>query len=108
MKRRKQKPSSESATGRSGLPSPAATESPRPAINRSRTTISVVARCGGPSGTAAAAVGLGGHLLLGGEHGFQIERRDVAEKILLAPEQAEAVLHLPDDAQILRDRRRQD
>ncbi len=36
---RKQKPSSESATGRSGLPSPAAIESPSPPISRSRTSI---------------------------------------------------------------------
>ena len=44
---RKQKPSSASATGRSGLPSPAAIESPRPAISRSRTAISVdaLSRC---------------------------------------------------------------
>jgi hypothetical protein len=60
-KRRKQKPSSASATGRSGLPSPDATESPSPAISRSRTAISPVARRIGSPGTAmstAAMVGL--------------------------------------------------
>ena len=197
MKRRKQKPSSDSATGRSGLPSPDATESAeardqqvahddfgrgalrRPVRHRgidrhrrrlageetdahllaarpgeiARLSVALVEHpgaCGlrrrtdqphldaiigrreirlalavalagihqgahridaqirqqrrGP----AASVGLGGHLLLGGKHGFQIERRDVAQEILLAPEQAEAVLHLPDDAHLLRDHGRQD
>ncbi len=86
-KRRKQKPSSASATGRSGLPSPAATESPSPAISKSSTLMSAEApstRVVGPRdadrGDGAAAVAHPQpHLLPAGHRGLLRRRRAVVE-----------------------------
>ncbi len=52
----KQKPPSSRAIGRSGLPSPAAMESPMPAIRKSRMTISAATRCAVPSGSSTSTV----------------------------------------------------
>jgi hypothetical protein len=59
----KQKPWSDNRTAWSGLPSPAAIESPMPAMSASRTTISLTSRSAVPSVKMTSTLAMVGRLL---------------------------------------------